>query len=468
MEWYDNLLRLELAEISSCQKQELISALQQNQCKRLWIGLDQYDGVTNLDFFLECLQYAPEQVMLRDGKQSSVQVVGRFLQALAKNTNLKQLGLCDLLFSATSLETFLHSSTSNQKLCIMGCSIAEVMTVHHHHHHQQQWKENLKIAFFKNQTLRCLKLCYRDVINMAHILEDLGQHPSIEQLELSAAARNHLHVTISMETSKAIGALLEKKNFAKPLRIRFLLAHFQNDSFHPIAEGASHCPDVVILAFHTCIFDRVATLHFESMFHAHSILRTIEIGHVTFTKPTPDVIRESVLGPVSPLENLILASIHSKGPLVTAAMVALKTNNTLQSLTIETIHGELLESLLEGLPRVQQLKILKCHRLNLPSTHAPRLIQAFHQNVSIREFVSLDGQFSKHQSKQLEGILKRNESLQKHLLNNPDTVPTSVWPSILALTKKMEYGNDVVYRGLRCLVDSIEQNQVRWKWQSNK
>jgi hypothetical protein len=452
MEWYDNLLRLELAEFSSSQNQELIRALKQVDCKRLWIGLDQYDGVTNLDFFLECLQYAPEQVILRDGKRSSVQVVGRFLQALAKNTNLKQLGLCDLMFSATTLETFLRSSTSNQKLSIMGCSVAEMTSPH------QQWKENLKTALFNNQTLRCLKLCYTDVIYMAHILEDLGQHPTIDQLELSAAARNHFHATISMETSKAVRALLENQNFVKPIRVRFLLARFQDDSFHPIAEGVFHCPDAVTLAFHTCTFDAVATAHFESMFQAHSTLRSIEIGHVTLAKPTQDVIKESVLGPFSPLESLSLASTHSKGPLVAATMVALKTNTTLQSLTIETIHGEVLDSIVEGLPRVQQLKVLKCHRLNFPSTDATRrLSQAFQQNVSILDFVCLDGQLSKYQTEQLERIFKRNESLQQHLLNNPDVVPTSAWPSVLALTKKMEYGNDIVYRGLRCLVDSIEQ-----------
>jgi hypothetical protein len=206
---------------------------------------------TNLYFFLECLPYAPEQVTLRDGKRSNVDTIACFLRLLAKNTSLKQLGLSDLMYSAASLAEFFRSFSSTStstatKLCIMGCSIAEQqMQSTHQKREDDNWKEDLKVAILGNPSLQCLQLRYTDVIFLGPLfLEALGQHHTtmIDTLELCGSPRHHVREAVSMETTtKVIRLLLERKQITMPLRIRFLLGSFDDDTFAPIVQGAVRC-----------------------------------------------------------------------------------------------------------------------------------------------------------------------------------------------------------------------------------
>jgi hypothetical protein len=97
-------------------------------------------------------------------------------------------------------------------------------------------------------------------------------------------------------------------------------------------------------------------VEFETIFASSSSsdggLGSLELGHVTFTKPSDDILRMTVLGQDSCLESLSLSYSHGTGAMVAAAMEALKTNSKLESLHIETIHGETMVSLSGGLPSV--------------------------------------------------------------------------------------------------------------------
>jgi hypothetical protein len=265
-----------------------------------------------------------------------------------------------------------------------------------------------------------------------------------------------------METTKVIRSLLERKQTSTPLRIRFLLESFRNATFAPIAQAAIQCPFPVTLAFHTCTFDAESTGAFESMFAGSksspkSGLRSLELGHVTFTKSSDEMIRTTVLGRESCLESLSLSYGQGTGALVAATMDALKTNTKLESLHVETIHGETLVNLLDGLPSVCNLKMLSCNYLFLPNSDSSRMLQAFQRNLSVHEFAWQRGNMSPVDEHKLRSIVDRNEFLQDRLLNNPELIPASIWPNALTLTNQMEYGKDILFQGLRCLVDTIEQ-----------
>jgi hypothetical protein len=85
------------------------------------------------------------------------------------------------------------------------------------------------------------------------------------------------------------------------------------------------------------------------------------------------------------------------------------------------------------------------------------MLQAFHRNLGVQEFVWQRGNISPVDENKLRSIFDRNEFLQDRLLNNPELIPASIWPNALTLTNQIEYGNDILFQGLRCLVDIIEQ-----------
>jgi hypothetical protein len=64
----------------------------------------------------------------------------------------------------------------------------------------------------------------------------------IDTLELCGSPRHHVREAVSMETTtKVIRLLLERKQITMPLRIRFLLGSFDDDTFAPIVQGAVRC-----------------------------------------------------------------------------------------------------------------------------------------------------------------------------------------------------------------------------------
>jgi hypothetical protein len=440
--------------------------------------LEHYDGRTNLDFWISILKlYAPEQVMIRDGDSSCSPAVGQLIRALAQNPRLQKLGLLDLTFPASSLEhLLLHQSNTTtttttamddddthtlRKLSLQSCFVAE-QSLSDHHTDNNDWQLRIRDAFLQNQTLQWLHLRYTDVSYMAPILSEMGNHSSLLKLELCGSARLQIHEAVPEETTRTIQTLLQQRDkSSRPLCIKFLLGHFHGESFRLLADAAIHCSTNWTLALHSCSMDATATKLFRSMFQSHSQLRSLALGHVTLTPQTTDqVLRQTILGPHSPLQRLLLTYSHTKGSLVAAAMDALKINTALEMLVIETIQGAVLTNLIHSLPCISHLKVLKCDRLIVHSqTEMSLLMQAFQKNTSLHQFVWMHGSFSESEQQTLDTIFARNAQLPQ-LLETPNMVSLSMWPNVLAVIAGQigpEKRPHMAWNGLRALVDSLQQ-----------
>jgi hypothetical protein len=178
-----------------------------------------------------------------------------------------------------------------------------------------------------------------------------------------------------------------------------------------------------------------------------------------------------VLGRESCLESLSLSYGQGTGALVAATMYALKTNTKLEQLLhIETIQGEILKSLLDGLPNISHLKYLSCNYLYISShLDASGWLDRFETNWSVQSFVRLRDNIKDLDAKHLQRILGRNQLLQERFLTNPGLLPLSVWPFVLATVVSKQAGhhcamdNDVLFRGMQCLVDPLQQGQSSTK-----
>jgi len=137
-----NVVSVTLPSFRGAQTAELEAALR-NDCCQLRFCCDGYDGVNHMDFFLRAIEHGPKVITL-SGSATSPDIVGRFLQAVSRNRNVKALILNNLVFPAAMLGMLLQASKSMMCLCILECSVAEMPGV---------WEDSLTNAFFQNSTL---------------------------------------------------------------------------------------------------------------------------------------------------------------------------------------------------------------------------------------------------------------------------------------------------------------------------
>jgi hypothetical protein len=86
----------------------------------------------------------------------------------------------------------------------------------------------------------------------------MGNHSTLQKLELCGSARLQIHEAVPEEITRTIQRLLQQRNNTsnssssslQPLCIKFLLGHFHGESFQFLADAAIHCSSSWTLAFH--------------------------------------------------------------------------------------------------------------------------------------------------------------------------------------------------------------------------
>ena len=287
-----NVVSVVLTSFLGAQTVELEAALQ-NDCCELRFCCDGYDGVNHMDFFLRAIEHGPKEITLF-GSATSPDIVGRFLQAVSRNRNVKQLYLQNLVFPAAMLGMLLRASKSMTFLSILECSVAEMPGV---------WEDSLTNAFFQNSTLDTFYVHASDLAYLTPVVSHLGNHRTLKRLFFDGSSVAGEAFPPSVATTDVIRSLLE--NTSESREIACFRFRFDDDSFLPIANGAIGCQSNVGLVFGLCKFREASTALFESMFQPTSNLRKLAFNchSVSFTKPITTMLR-IILHPESRLEQL--------------------------------------------------------------------------------------------------------------------------------------------------------------------
>ena len=201
-------ISLTLSEFSELQTAELEEALRSDNLRCLFMDLDNYDGVANLDVFLRALENAPNIVVL-SGTGASPDTIGQFLNVIARNSNIRMLDLANLLFPATSLASLLRVSDSVLRLFIKGCEVAEAAGL---------WEDHFVSALNGNRVLEYFSLHDSDVAYMTTVVEQLGSHPNLKVLAFTGNSPDGERRQPSPPTSNVIRSLLENRT-SSTLRI---------------------------------------------------------------------------------------------------------------------------------------------------------------------------------------------------------------------------------------------------------
>ena len=450
------VLDLTLSRFSELQRAELEEALRSDSLEYLHLYFDNYNGVSNLDFFLRALENLPETVVLH-GRATSPDTVGQFLNVISRNSNITMLVLANLLFPMTSLASLLRVSDSVIALYIQGCEVAES---------PGSWEDDFVTAFHGNRVFHTFAIHDSDVTYMRPIVEQFGNHRTLRMLLfIGNSPDGRRRSRPSPATSNVIRSILE--NGTSPMdNIECRGFEFDRACFLPIARGAIEGKLSNILRFRKCSFDKASTELFEMMFRPNSNLRRMELecGSVSFTKQT-NVILDTILHKDdSPLKELCISLLgmdnREDGNALGAVMEALKVNTSLWYFAIANgadLGDEVVEALQTGLPKLRGLKELSC--LGLRLDHAQRLgmMEAFKRNHSICKTWGVQEAFPNEEDKKtLRLYAARNENIPT-LIKNPARIPLAAWPRVFKIVEPCEFGANTVFRALMELEERVGQ-----------
>ena len=246
--------------------------------------------------------------------------VGQLIQVAARNSNIQQLVLANLRFSAASLTLLLQVSHSVTKLYIQRCQVEEDPGL---------WEDGFVKALHENKVLEDLNIHDVDMAYMAPIVDQLRSHSTLKVLQFFGRTNDGQRGPLSLATSTAIRSLLES---GTSLQIHCDDVEFDRQSFLPIARGAIDGKHKHCLAFLDCTFDEASTDLFASMFQPKSSLHFLEVhcGSVwVIAKPTQAMLA-NILHKDSPLEKLSVRGLDSS--VTSAIMKELEVNTMLRYL----------------------------------------------------------------------------------------------------------------------------------------
>lgn len=443
-------VHLTLSEFSAeLHRTELEDALQRDSLRSLFLHLDDYDGVTNLDVFLRALKNAPEDVVLL-GIPTTPDNIDQFMNAIARNTNIKVFYLKDLIFPAASLTSLLRVTDSVRLLALSNCGVREA---------PGSWENDFAKALNENEVIRTLDMKSLDVAYMKPVVEQLGSHPNLKRLRLSGKLPEGERGPLSLATSNVIRYLLENGT-SSSLRIECKHFDFDGENFLPIARGAIDGRLDKGLSFFDCSFNEASTDLFESMFRPGSNLRSLGLACDSVFAKSMNTMVSEILRPNSPLQTLSVRRLtHPEGgSLVASIMKQLEVNTTLRHLSIDNVGGEVREALQNGLPKLRGLHKLSCFNLRLDDAQRPAMMDAFKRNGSIRKTSGavLEAFPDEEDKKKLRFYATRNKNIPV-LLENPARIPLSAWPKVFKMSQQCEFGANTVFRALVELEERVGQ-----------
>jgi hypothetical protein len=143
--------------------------------------------------------------------------------------------------------------------------------------------------------------------------------------------------------------------------------------------------------------------------------------------------------------------------MISSIMKALERNTSLLYLRVQGVDDSAREALETGLPKLGGLQALDCRGLHLTEAQQPAMLEAFKRNTSIHWTLGVEEAFLDNVDKmKLKSYASRNKKISV-LLENPDSVPLSVWPKIFATVQQTEYGSTIIFSALQKLAGHICQ-----------
>jgi hypothetical protein len=326
-----------------------------------------------------------------------------------------------------------------RQLTIVDCGCAEVT--------QSSWQKRLILAFQQTKALKFVFAGVSDLMYLQYSLIFFGRFATFAKNRTVSIIGGQINDTVtesmvnfrpmSIQECYWIMEVLQQVISNRHVTFGFRELRLEKDNLRNIFGYCSlHQASIY---FESCIFDKESTADFERLFQPRSNVYQLTMSSTNvFAKPIDDMIRRSILSPMSPLRRLRLYVDRAGGnksvTVISAVMEALKTNRKLQYLGIDKCSSTMSACLEKGLPFCQGLQVLECGDFELPKVHeSSGLMRAFRRNGSIRKFIRLyKDSISTEDSSKLEQIFTRNEDLPI-ILERPTSLPYSIWPEVRSL-----------------------------------
>ena len=367
-----------------------------------------------------------------------------FLRAIQQNNSIEEVQFYQVTISGEDTGTFLDTSASLKRFAMAACDLAP----ENREHGIGRLVESLQ----RNETIEKLRLSNLDNLCLVPILRGLVSNSCLRVLTIGPAVSSAQQQALS----EAIQSLLEGTTSIR----RFELGWWTMDgeAFRPLAEKITRS-SVSELNFYECDFtDQHARLLFENMLQTKQNLRSLSLSSNRFDG-------------VARLDGALIATLQRAGSClcclelwhVNMSMLFPGTsfrsflraivNSKLERFSIGCVEIHCSEALLSSIPSLK-VKELGIQVQRNPRLEGDEMVQAVMQNFFLQSVkVERYGENAIVEDcrEQLKFCTDRNVRLAQWI-DNPASVPRSLWPEALQLARKAGY--DTLYSSLRQVLES--------------